>query len=513
MGVQQYLLSSGGKDLDDNMVRDITMDSPLSAFLTLSKAGLCAYFGITELSNVSEGECVFVTGGTGCVGSFVPQVVRASLSDKKIKEGIKNDETHHEHVHKSSPSSVGNHTHNNGEKTSLCSSSHCLIPHRSCNKAKSPTLSWLFSSLIEEENEEEYDLSHSNNEDEEHFPKSSHEVISREDEPSEATHFIHDPIVTPHGHLYHSPEEMKHGHHLHLPHHTTHHHPYLHNVERLNLMNSSASSHKNPPQIKIFGFCSSDSKKSLMTNKLKYDNAINYSNYMKKKNTSESGASTTDDPLNSPCASCLIPAWSSVSPFTHVYGASTGSSCSVLQDQPADTCLLKTGQRYDYSKIDRAALSKAIGEMCPDGIDVVFDTVGGVLLDLCLEHLKTNARIVICGAIANSNGIQSFSSSVGKNENEAFEGPHNYVNLILKCARMEGFMVEKFQSKFKQASHTLVRWIQEKKIDSLEENVIECDLKDRTQVINAIEKLFSGEYYGKLIVRVKQSGTLSSPQH
>ena len=40
---------------------------------------------------------------------------------------------------------------------------------------------------------------------------------------------------------------------------------------------------------------------------------------------------------------------------------------------------------------------------CPNGIDVFFDNVGGVILDGALTKLRTNARVVICGAISQYN--------------------------------------------------------------------------------------------------------------
>src|SRR5438270_464397 len=45
----------------------------------------------------------------------------------------------------------------------------------------------------------------------------------------------------------------------------------------------------------------------------------------------------------------------------------------------------------------------ALGEHCPQGIDVYFDNVGGDILDAALAHLARHGRVVICGAIAQYN--------------------------------------------------------------------------------------------------------------
>ena len=52
-----------------------------------------------------------------------------------------------------------------------------------------------------------------------------------------------------------------------------------------------------------------------------------------------------------------------------------------------------------HSEDERARLSA----LCPDGIDVFFDNVGGVVLNEVLARLRLKARIVLCGAISRYN--------------------------------------------------------------------------------------------------------------
>lgn len=44
--------------------------------------------------------------------------------------------------------------------------------------------------------------------------------------------------------------------------------------------------------------------------------------------------------------------------------------------------------------------SEALGKLCPQGIDIYFDNVGGDTLEAALEHMNTHGRIVACGAIS-----------------------------------------------------------------------------------------------------------------
>ena len=136
----------------------------------------------------------------------------------------------------------------------------------------------------------------------------------------------------------------------------------------------------------------------------------------------------------------------------------------------------------DYKADD---VRKALGEHCPRGVDVYFDNVGGEILDLVLEQLARNARISICGAISQYNNIG------------AVEGPSNYLSLLVNHGRMEGFVVSDYAAQFPEAFKELAVWIGE------------SQLKAREHIVEGIEtfpetflKLFSGENFGKLIIKV-----------
>ena len=52
----------------------------------------------------------------------------------------------------------------------------------------------------------------------------------------------------------------------------------------------------------------------------------------------------------------------------------------------------------------RARTSRsALRELCPKGVDVYFDNVGGEILDAALAHLAQRARVVLCGGISGYN--------------------------------------------------------------------------------------------------------------
>jgi NADPH-dependent curcumin reductase len=121
---------------------------------------------------------------------------------------------------------------------------------------------------------------------------------------------------------------------------------------------------------------------------------------------------------------------------------------------------------------------------CPDGIDVYFDNVGGEILDACLAHLAMKARVVLCGAISQYNEDRP-------------SGPRNYLNLIVKRARMEGFLILDYLERFPEAQMRMAGWVMEGKIQHREHVVDGLE-----HAGDALNLLFSGGNTGKVIVRL-----------
>jgi len=157
----------------------------------------------------------------------------------------------------------------------------------------------------------------------------------------------------------------------------------------------------------------------------------------------------------------------------------------------AEKCRTLTGQfgfdaAIDYKSEDVAARLRAL---CPKGIDLFFDNVGGEILDAALENLAMRGRVVICGAIS------------GYSDSAPPPGPRNYLNLLIKRGRMEGFIILDFMSRAAEALPSLAGWLRDGR------------LKDRVDVVQGLEnaplalrRLFRGENQGKQLVRVAEPG-------
>lgn len=131
---------------------------------------------------------------------------------------------------------------------------------------------------------------------------------------------------------------------------------------------------------------------------------------------------------------------------------------------------------------------EALLRECPEGIDIYFDNVGGETLETVLDLINLRARISICGMISQYNSGRY-----------PMPGPRNLANLIMKRARMEGFLCTDYLNRAEECFKELIGWH------------LAGKLKYRVDVVQGLEnapralgKLFDGSNTGKLIVQVSQ---------
>jgi NADPH-dependent curcumin reductase CurA len=136
----------------------------------------------------------------------------------------------------------------------------------------------------------------------------------------------------------------------------------------------------------------------------------------------------------------------------------------------------------DYKNEDVGA---RLSELCPNGIDVFFDNVGGAVLNEVLARINVSARIVLCGSISKSD------------VSEPQPGPANYSNLVARRARMEGFTGLDYPSRGPEALEALVSWQREGRLVQREDVVAGLENAPR-----ALLRLFSGENFGKQLVKI-----------
>lgn len=129
-----------------------------------------------------------------------------------------------------------------------------------------------------------------------------------------------------------------------------------------------------------------------------------------------------------------------------------------------------------------------LAELCPDGIDVYFDNVGGPITDAVFPNLRIKGRVVICGQISQYN--------LEKPET----GPRFLWHLITKRARIEGFLVFDFVEKHPQALKQMAEWLQQGKL-KYRETITEGGIEKAPA---AFISMLKGGNIGKQLVKVAE---------
>lgn len=138
----------------------------------------------------------------------------------------------------------------------------------------------------------------------------------------------------------------------------------------------------------------------------------------------------------------------------------------------------------NYKSTDVAS---ALDETCPEGIDVYFDNVGGEITDAVIPRLNTHARVPVCGQISVYNAT------------DVPTGPRHFPSLISSRARVEGFLVSDFSTRFDEAARRLAQWVNAGQIE-YRETVTEGIENAPEAFLN----LFEGTKIGKQLVKVAE---------
>lgn len=153
----------------------------------------------------------------------------------------------------------------------------------------------------------------------------------------------------------------------------------------------------------------------------------------------------------------------------------------------AKTALLTDRLGFDAA-IDYKAgnLHDGLRRSCPNGIDVLFDNVGGDILAACLPHMAKQGRIVCCGAVSQYDTASPPATPAG------IPGL-----LIVNSLTMRGFLLADFLHRQEQALTALTAWVAEEKLAVIEDLIAGFELLPA-----ALVGLLAGENTGKRIVQV-----------
>ncbi len=128
-----------------------------------------------------------------------------------------------------------------------------------------------------------------------------------------------------------------------------------------------------------------------------------------------------------------------------------------------------------------------MAELCPDGIDVYFDNVGGAITDAVLMNIAVGARIVLCGQISQYNLAAPEM------------GPRLLFRLVIRQARMEGFLVFRYLDRYAEGIEQMARWIREGRIRYREDVAEGIDAAPA-----AFIGMLRGQNTGKQLVKISE---------
>jgi len=130
-------------------------------------------------------------------------------------------------------------------------------------------------------------------------------------------------------------------------------------------------------------------------------------------------------------------------------------------------------------------VGEALRNLCPYGIDVYFDNVGGLVTDAVLELINVGARIAICGQISQYN------------LKEPEQAPRSLSLLIRSQAKIQGFLVFSYENRYQEARDRIARWIDEGKLRYKEDVVVGL-----ANAPEAFIGMLKGRNFGKALVKV-----------
>ncbi|MBA3009884.1 MAG: NADP-dependent oxidoreductase [Proteobacteria bacterium] len=131
-----------------------------------------------------------------------------------------------------------------------------------------------------------------------------------------------------------------------------------------------------------------------------------------------------------------------------------------------------------------------LGQACPGGIDIYFESVGGKVFDAVLPLLNTKARIPLCGLVSQYNATKLPD---GPDRLSLLMG-----SLLVKRIKIQGFIIfDDYGHRYNEFAGDMSQWLATGKIQY------------REQIVDGLESapmafigLLEGHNFGKLVIRI-----------
>jgi len=141
-------------------------------------------------------------------------------------------------------------------------------------------------------------------------------------------------------------------------------------------------------------------------------------------------------------------------------------------------------------KLDDVGLS--MKKLCPNGIDYIYESVGGPMFDVCLSNIATKGRLIVIGFITDYAGDQG----MGFKPNKALATLP--AKLLRRSASVSGFFLFHYADLFRSHFDRLSNLYQSGQLVSK----IDMNHEGLETIPDAVEFLHSGQGLGKVIVQL-----------
>ena len=136
----------------------------------------------------------------------------------------------------------------------------------------------------------------------------------------------------------------------------------------------------------------------------------------------------------------------------------------------------------DYKNEDVGA---ALDRLCPNGIDVNFENVGGEIMDAVVSRMNNFGRMALCGMISTYN------------DDDRPSGPTDFVRVLMHRLTIRGFIITDFLPRAGEAMAELIPWVMEGKLKWK----VHVD-QGLEGAMDSLQRLFTGAHDGKLLIQV-----------
>jgi hypothetical protein len=146
-------------------------------------------------------------------------------------------------------------------------------------------------------------------------------------------------------------------------------------------------------------------------------------------------------------------------------------------------------EEFGYDEVidyKSGGLAATLSTACPRGVDVYFDNTAGSISDVVLPQLAPGARVVICGTAS----VASWDPPP--------TGPRVERHILVKRARVAGFLIFDYQHRYEEAVTRLSEWVRQGRLrfrEEISEGIENC--------LGAIDELYRGQNLGKRLIRLR----------